>query len=168
MASVMTEEGDLPGVEQPEPRTRILTDWSIDRLIARLDGWFGKFRAHMEQWTDERPPPDLEKDQRDLRDLVLAAVEAGAQRARIEISSQHTEGGGDGGNGDKSWREKLLFPLLVAILAAAILGAASNWVKLAVLENEIHEHVRTEELQRMEQKQDADRRFDRLERKVFP
>lgn len=174
MATVMGEEGELPTDSRGDASVRILTDWSVDRLIARLDVWFERFRAHMAPITDENPPPDFEKDQRDLRDLLAAAVEAGARQAHVTIRTQHSEGGG-GSNEDRSWKEKIVFPLLVTLLAATILGAASNWVKLAVMDSKMDDHIRAEdrihqeqEQRRLEQKQDADRRFERIERKEFP
>lgn len=138
MAAVMGDEGEFPRTEpQQEPKYRILTDWSIDRLIARLDGWFENFRAHMEHenYSGEHPPADFERDRRELRDLLAGAVREGARMARVEIKD-YREGGGGDGEGSSSW-QKWMLTVLASLAVLAVAGGVAMFGEISALRAEM-------------------------------
>lgn len=164
--------------------TKRLAEWTfslqgvgadLKRLMVEVKNWV---RSQMAHWTDETPPPDpeRERDRRRFDDLDYvasrAAARAVAQHARVDmnIRSGH-HGGGAGRNGDKSWKDKVTIPLLVA----AILGGVATYAKVSSMEATMNERDKAAQrrlddfIQANQQRhEETERRVSRLEGKMFP
>jgi uncharacterized coiled-coil protein SlyX len=174
-----TEEASFPdSANNLESSTKRLAEWTFSlqgvgadlrQVVRELKAWVGAKMAH---WSDEHPPPDPEREPRD-RDLQkfaegIAAVAAreAMRYAKVEVNSRHSEGGPkDGnGNGDKSWKDKIAFPLIVS----AIVGAVVTYAKVGALETTMRNY-HEEDLRRDQQRhEEYERRLTRLESKAFP
>jgi hypothetical protein len=169
MAEIAAEEGSEPVMADGARTTlvKLATVWvRVSGVLDQMQDLFRRWATQMAHWADsESPPPDSERDRRSLEDMLTAAARIGAQRATVEIRSQHTEGGnGRGNGGDKSWKEKVVMPLIVV----AIGGAIVTYAKVASLETTIRNY-HEEDLRRDQQRhEENERRFQMLERKAFP
>jgi hypothetical protein len=170
-----TDEGSFPdSADNLEARDKkILTKQAevwlrIDGLLHRMAEWFTELKSKMAHWSDENPPPDPEHGRdRDLQKFAegIAAVAAreAMRYAKVEINSRHSEGPKNG-NGDKSWKDKIAFPLIVS----AIIGAVVTYAKVGALETTMRNY-HEEDLRRDQQRhEEYERRLTRLESKAFP
>lgn len=167
---VATEQEDIVS------STKRLAEWTfslqgvgadLKRLMTEVKDWA---RSQMAHWTDESPPPDPERDRKRFDELDYVASRA-ARRATVEIRSDHNTGSHGRNNGEKSWKDKVIIPLLVV----AISGGIATYAKVASLETKIEEKDRATQ-QRLDdfiranqqRHEETERRVSRLEGKVFP
>jgi hypothetical protein len=126
----------------------------IDGLLHRMAEWFADLKTKMAHWSDENPPPDPEHShdrefERFAGTIAAVAAREALRHARVEVRTHHHEGPPKNGNGDKTWKEKVILPLLALGVATAI----ATYAKV----DSIQTHL-----------QDLDRRVEKLEAKVFP
>lgn len=168
MTETVAEEGDYPTTDDGlAASTKRLAEWTfslqgvgadLKNLVREVKVWAQGQMAH---WADsERPPSDPEGDRRRLNDIIDVAARLGAQRATVEINSRHSEGGNGRNGGDKSWKDKVALPLVVA----AIIGAIATYAKVSSLETKIEDYVKWDQ----QRHEENERRTTALEHKVFP